>query len=155
MTAVHVTNIIAQARAATGLEDLGDPETLEGLDVLVEASVREGNLSQAGATRWESVLVGHLANRFRLVDYLKQNPTLRDRPIDRPTFVFGFPRRRRAREVDLPRQPGFLADDVPLLAFDMPTRPTVPVACLRGRARGPHHAFPHIPKRDGPGKVFA
>lgn len=43
----------------------------------------------------------------------------------RAKLLVEFPRQRRARVLDLPRQPGFLADYVPLLAFDMPTRPTV------------------------------
>jgi len=84
--------IIEKARAATGLTDLGDPAMLEGLEILVKASVEEARLSAVGAPRWEANLVGILSNRLRIVDYLKKHPELLERPIERPTFVFGLPR---------------------------------------------------------------
>lgn len=89
---MNVGDIVGKARAATGLSDLGDPAVLEGLEVLVAASNEEAQLSEVGAQRWEASLVGHLANRLRIVDYLKQHPELLERPIERPMFVFGLPR---------------------------------------------------------------
>ena len=55
---MNVSGIIDQARAATGLSDLGDPAVLEGLGVLVRASDEEAHLSAVGAPRWEANLVG-------------------------------------------------------------------------------------------------
>jgi hypothetical protein len=89
---MRVEDIIAKARAATGLTDTGDPAALEGLEVLVKASNEEACLSETGAQRWEANLVATLSNRLRIVDYLKRHPELLDRPIERPTFVFGLPR---------------------------------------------------------------
>ena len=89
---MNVDDVIAKARAATGLTDLGDPRVLEGLSLLVKASNEEANLSEAGAQRWEANIVSTLSNRLRIVDYLKQHPELLERPIDRPMFVFGLPR---------------------------------------------------------------
>ena len=89
---MNVTGIIDKARAATGLSDLGDPAVLEGLEILVNASNAEANLSAAGAPRWEANLVGILSNRLRIVDYLSRHPNLLERPIERPMFVFGLPR---------------------------------------------------------------
>lgn len=87
-----VDDIVAKARQATGLSDLGDPFVLEGLEKLVTASNEEARLSAAGAPRWEATIVSTLANRLRIVDYLKRHPELLDRPIERPMFVFGLPR---------------------------------------------------------------
>lgn len=89
---MKVSDIIDKARAATGLSDLGDPAVLEGLQVLVKASIDEAHLSAAGAPRWEASLVGFLSNRLLIVDYLKRHPELLERPIDRPMFVFGLQR---------------------------------------------------------------
>jgi len=89
---MNVGDIIAAAQAATGLSDLGDPTALEGLERLVRASGAEANLSTAGAQRWEANIVNIVSHRLRIVDYLKKHPELLDRPIDRPTFVFGLPR---------------------------------------------------------------
>lgn len=89
---IQVEDIVAKARAATGLSDVGDPAVLEGLERLVKASNEEARLSAAGAPRWEASLVGTLSNRLRIVDYLKQHPALLERPIEKPMFVFGLPR---------------------------------------------------------------
>src|SRR3984885_10273055 len=87
-----VNDIIAEAQQATGLSDLGDPFVLEGLEQLLAASNEEAHLSDAGAPRWEATIVNTLANRLRIVDYLKHHPELLERPIERPMFVFGLPR---------------------------------------------------------------
>jgi hypothetical protein len=89
---MRVEDIIAKAREATGLSDMGDPAALEGLEVLVKASTEEAYLSEVGAQRWEANLVNTLANRLRIVDYLKRHPEVQERPIERPLFVFGLPR---------------------------------------------------------------
>jgi hypothetical protein len=98
---MNVEDIIGKARAATGLDDLGDPAVLEGLQVLVASSNDEARLSEVGATRWEANLVGFLSNRLRVVDYLKQHPPLLERPIDRPMFVFGLPRTGTTMTINL------------------------------------------------------
>lgn len=89
---MKLDEVIAKARAGTGLTDLGDPSVLDGLSRLVTASNEEAHLSEAGAPRWEANLVRTLSNRLRIVDYLKRHPELLARPIDRPLFVFGLPR---------------------------------------------------------------
>jgi hypothetical protein len=89
---VKVETIIANAQAATGLTDIGDPAALEGLEVLVKASNEEAELSERGAPMWEASITAYLVNRLKIVDYLKQHPELLDRPIEKPTFVFGLPR---------------------------------------------------------------
>jgi hypothetical protein len=89
---MRVEDIIAKAREATGLTDVGDPAALEGLEALVKASNEEAHLSETGAQRWEANLVSTLANRLRIVDYLKTHPEVLEKPVDRPTFVFGLPR---------------------------------------------------------------
>jgi hypothetical protein len=94
-------DIIAKARAATGLTDVGDPAMLEGLNILVKASNEEAHLSAAGAPRWEGSLVGILANRLRVVDYAKQHPEILERPIDKPMFVFGLPRTGTTMTINL------------------------------------------------------
>ena len=89
---MEFSEIIAKARAATGLDDAGDPAALEGLERLVRSTNDEARLSEAGAARWEGMLVGTLANRLRIVDYLKRHPELLTRPVEKPMFVFGLPR---------------------------------------------------------------
>ena len=87
-----VAEILARARDATGLVDIGDPSMLEGLQVLVAAANSEARLSEVGAQRFEGNLVRTLSNRLRIVDYLKRHPELTQRAIEKPLFVFGLPR---------------------------------------------------------------
>lgn len=89
---MRAEDIIAKARAATGLTDLGDPAVCEGLERLVAASNAEARLSETGAQRWEANAVATLANRLRIVDYLTRHPELLERPVEKPLFVFGLPR---------------------------------------------------------------
>ena len=89
---MNTTDLINKARAATGLTDLGDSTVLEGLERLVRASDQEARLSTTGAQRWEANIVNVLANRLRIVEYLRAHPELLERPIERPMFVFGLPR---------------------------------------------------------------
>ena len=89
---MQLNDIIATAQQATGLSNLGDPAVLDGLELLVNASNTEANLSAAGAQRWAANIVGILSNRLRIVDYLERHADLLQRPIERPMFVFGLPR---------------------------------------------------------------
>jgi len=89
---MQVQQIIGAARAATGLEDFGDPNALDALERLVKASNEEARLSPAGAQRWMGNLVGIAINRLKIVDYLKKHPELLERPVEKPMFVFGLPR---------------------------------------------------------------
>jgi Sulfotransferase family len=98
---MNVDELIAKARAATGLSDLGDPAMFEGLNILAKASTEEAKLSAVGAARWEGYLVGILTNRLRIVEYLKQHPELLERPIEKPLFVFGLPRTGTTMTINL------------------------------------------------------
>jgi Sulfotransferase family len=89
---MRVDEIIEKARAETGLTDMGDPSVMTGLEFLVKASNEEARLSTSGAQRWEGMIVSTLSNRLRIVDHLKHHPELLERPIEKPTFVFGLPR---------------------------------------------------------------
>lgn len=89
---MNTEQIIASARRVTGLSDFGDPQALEGLEVLVKASNEEARLSPAGMMRWQETLTGIAVNRLRIVDYLRRHPQLLQRPVEKPMFVFGLPR---------------------------------------------------------------
>ena len=98
---MEVSTIIANAKAATGLEDIGDPFALEGLEVLVKASNEEAQLSARGAAMWQQSITDYLINRMKVVDYVGQHPELLTRPIAKPTFVFGLPRTGTTMTINL------------------------------------------------------
>lgn len=90
--ALETSALLAAAREQTGLSNLGDDNILEGLDVLVDSINREAKLTEAGASRWEGMMVATLANRLRVEDWLASHPELLERPVEKPLFVFGLPR---------------------------------------------------------------
>lgn len=89
---MNTAELIEKAKKATGLSDLGDPKALEGLEVLAKAASEEANLSPAGGARFAETIYSILCNRLRIVNYLKKNPELLQRPVEKPMFVFGLPR---------------------------------------------------------------
>lgn len=87
--------LVEQACEATGLDDLGGGSYREGLDVLVDdlnAGAAKGWHSDSGIVRSAHDISHWLKNRLKVEEYLKQNPDLLDRPIERPVFVMGVPR---------------------------------------------------------------
>ena len=87
--------LIDQACQATGLDNFGGESYREGLGVLVDdlnAGAAKGWHNESGIGRATHDILHYLQNRLKVEDYLKQNPELLDRPIERPVFVMGVPR---------------------------------------------------------------
>ena len=87
-----VDDVIAAARAETGLSEVGDPAALEGLEVLLRAYAEEAKFSERGSQLAHRDLVKYMANRLRIEDWLARHPELLERPVEKPLFVFGLPR---------------------------------------------------------------
>ena len=85
--------LIDAARKATGIADFDSESYREGLDVLVRDVNRQiGNYSQGGLARVTNDIGHYLRGRLKVSDYMRQNPELLTRPIERPVFVMGVPR---------------------------------------------------------------
>lgn len=87
--------LIEQAVLATGLHDFGGETYREGLEVLIDdlnAGVAKGWHNEAGIGRATRDIVHWLKNRLQVEAYLKQNPELLARPVEKPVFVMGVPR---------------------------------------------------------------
>jgi Sulfotransferase family len=89
---LDATALLAAAREATGLTNLGDDSILEGLGILTASLNAEAGLTEAATGRVATSLTATLANRLQVEDYLAQHPELLERPIEKPMFVFGLPR---------------------------------------------------------------
>ncbi len=85
--------LIEEARKATGIADFDSDSYREGLDVLVRDVNRQiGNYTEGGLGRVAGDIGHYLRNRLRVSDYLRQNPELLTRAVERPVFVMGVPR---------------------------------------------------------------
>ena len=81
-----------QALQATGLSDFGEESWREGAERLVAALNEEAALTELGAAIAAGDVVEYLTNRLRIVDWVTQNPTIRDGDIRPPIVVLGQPR---------------------------------------------------------------
>jgi hypothetical protein len=84
--------VLDAARKATGLDDFGDDDFREGLDILLETYDKTGELTPQGRKTCYGRVVGLLSSRLRVQDALKRHPEIREREIRRPIYLTGLPR---------------------------------------------------------------
>ena len=89
---MNVEDVIAAARAQSGLSEIGDPDILEGLRRLLKAYAEEAKFTARGAQMAHADVINNLVIRMKVEDWLTKHPELLDRPIEKPMFVFGLPR---------------------------------------------------------------
>ena len=82
--------LIAEARALTGLDDFGSDTFREGLSVYWASVNSEAQLNELGATAIRANVVSNLANRLRIVDWARRHPGVADERIDAPLVVIGM-----------------------------------------------------------------
>jgi hypothetical protein len=84
--------LLAEARAATGLSDFGDPAFREGLRVLLETYDRGAGFDARGRRRFRRRVVQLLATRLRVEEAWKRHPEALAREIRSPVYLTGLPR---------------------------------------------------------------
>ncbi len=89
---LNLEDMLAAARAATGLSELGEPDILPGLAVLTEALNHEARLHPLGVETQRAALTNLLANRLRIADTLAHHPGILDEDIMGPIIVIGLAR---------------------------------------------------------------
>jgi hypothetical protein len=85
-------DLLAAARAATGLEDAGDDWFRQPLDRLCTALDQEAELHLAGRLRARAELQVILQNRLHLVDLWQRKPAIADEVVQGPIIVTGLGR---------------------------------------------------------------
>ena len=83
--------LIEQARRSAGCERFDSDSYREGLEVLL-ADLNRGERPEAAQERIRGGIVGALATRLKVNQYLERRPQLLQRKIERPVFIFGVPR---------------------------------------------------------------
>ena len=98
---------VADAVAATGLDDFGADTWREGAERLIADFQGPSQLHEIGVEVAVGDVQGYLQNRLRIVEHRKQHPSV-DVPIVRPLVVVGQPRTGTTILFDLLAQdPGF------------------------------------------------
>ena len=71
---------------------MGEPEILEGLQVLLDSFIGEARLRPTGVEAQRASLIGFLANRLRINDTFKRHPEILREQIHGPIVIVGLPR---------------------------------------------------------------
>jgi len=85
-------DLLAAARARTGLHDYGEEFFREPLAVLLEAFQRDADLSALGRISARGLVLQLLANRLRIEDLFRHHPEIEEERIERPIIIAGLPR---------------------------------------------------------------
>lgn len=81
--------MLASARASTGLEDFGDDEWREAYDVLTESLAKDVALTTIGRLMTRGDIIRALRNRLLVVEELKKSPAILQERIETPLLVAG------------------------------------------------------------------
>jgi hypothetical protein len=84
--------LIAKARAQTGLSDFGPGQFREGLEIFLSCVARETDLDEARAAQTVSLVLRRLVNRLEIEDWLRKHPEITSLPIEGPLSIAGLPR---------------------------------------------------------------
>jgi hypothetical protein len=84
--------LVATAKAETGLSDFGGDSFRAGLDRLTDALSTEAELTPLGHEIMGMRLQGHLASRLQIQATVTAHPEIAAEPIERPIFIIGLPR---------------------------------------------------------------
>lgn len=89
---IDLLEIVAAAKSDTGLDDMGQPDILPGMRVLIDAYRNEACLRADGIEGRRASLIHALATRLRIEDYFKQHPEIANERILGPIVITGLPR---------------------------------------------------------------
>ncbi len=84
--------LMAAAKQQAGLDDFGEDEFAEPLEVLCQSIETEGRLSPMGKLSLWSQTTAFLVNRLRLEDLFTRHPEAADQEVIAPIIIAGMPR---------------------------------------------------------------
>lgn len=89
---ISVDRVLTDARRKTGLNDFGDEQFIEPLEILVDSINREAALNPVGRTIIRGRIVGVLINKLVAQNAIERHPEILDTPIAPPIVVAGLAR---------------------------------------------------------------
>ena len=95
------SKLVAAAKRRTGLEDFGDPSLMDRLAAQVASVESDTGLSGLGRFLVRRRLVGLLAARLRLEDFIRRHPESLETELEPPVIVVGLPRSGTTHLVNL------------------------------------------------------
>lgn len=90
--ALATEEMIADARAATGLERFDSESFREGLDILVADVNADTERPEAAVAINRGMFTKALIDHLKVANAIAERPEVLEAPVERPVFVFGVPR---------------------------------------------------------------
>jgi hypothetical protein len=90
MPKLNADEIISAAVELAGSDDFGQHDFVEGLNVLCAAAGDEAQLNEIGHFALQQNMIGGLANRLEIHDWVRQHPGIRQERIEAPLMVVGL-----------------------------------------------------------------
>ena len=90
MPELRPDEVVAEACEKTGLDDFGPGDFRKGLAVLCESINDEAQLNELGELAVRDAVVNSLANRLRVLDWIRRHPEVAGERIDAPIVVIGM-----------------------------------------------------------------
>ena len=84
--------LVAEAMAAAGETDFGEPSWEEGLDILLAGLTTEARLHELGVDIAALEIVAYLTNRLAITAWRRDHPPVADGTVERPIVIVGQPR---------------------------------------------------------------
>ncbi|MFD1959726.1 sulfotransferase [Novosphingobium panipatense] len=87
--------LVEQAIKDTGIDSFDNDSWREGFDVFTRSfneGIDRGWMTDGGIERARNDTLHYLRGRLKVSQYLRDNPQLLERPVERPVFVMGVPR---------------------------------------------------------------
>ena len=84
--------LLQEAMDQTGLQDFGEDDFQQPLEILIAALNTEAKLNDFGSFRAQHTINSGLTNRLKIQQYLSEHPQVREEIVERPVFIVGLPR---------------------------------------------------------------
>lgn len=85
-------DIVTAAHAKSGAPEPDGGTWKEGLQILLHDHAKVDRLTDRGKAIVKNRYVEALAARMQVDDYIRKNPSVLDKPVERPVFILGMPR---------------------------------------------------------------
>jgi hypothetical protein len=86
----NADELMATARAETGLEDFGPDDFREGLGILCASIGADAQLNELGGFAVGDTILAALRTRLQVIDWMQAHPEVTSETIDSPVFVIGM-----------------------------------------------------------------
>ncbi len=84
--------LLDAARETAGLDDFGNTWFFDHMDKFIESINTEARLNEEGLGGAQGMVINAMVNRLRHIELVKQNPEIKDLPVDVSAIVVGLPR---------------------------------------------------------------